>query len=198
MLGPSSSFTSTEETLRSSVSSKNPQGLDLPTNTSTIPQRLQLNSNMNNERKLDELQYTSLHQLSPTTTFDQNDRLKLEVERLTKELELIKLQQSQQQSNVRSSHSDTFCAIVQQPTTTITQLPYSNVNTTPIHIIVNTDPLQQMKDFVKPFNGNPNDEVIKWLESIVHYFDIAQISGDKETLYFQYAPAFLKEYAYKW
>ncbi|CAF4947433.1 unnamed protein product [Rotaria sp. Silwood1] len=55
-----------------------------------------------------------------------------------------------------------------------------------------------MKDFVKPFNGNPNDDVIKWLKSIVHYFDIAQISGDKETLYFQYAPAFLKEYAYKW
>ncbi|CAF3262391.1 unnamed protein product [Rotaria sp. Silwood2] len=55
-----------------------------------------------------------------------------------------------------------------------------------------------MKDFVKPFNGNPNDDIIKWLESIVHYFGIAQISGDKETLYFQYAPAFMKEYAYKW
>ncbi|CAF4746009.1 unnamed protein product, partial [Rotaria sp. Silwood2] len=91
MLGPSSSFTNTEETLRSSVSSINPQGLELPTNTSSIPQRLQLNSNMNSERKLYKLEYTSLHQLSPTTTFDQNDRLKLEVERLTKELELIKI-----------------------------------------------------------------------------------------------------------
>ncbi|CAF3808284.1 unnamed protein product [Rotaria sp. Silwood1] len=105
--------------------------------------------------------FISLHQLSPTTTFDQNDRLKLEVERLTKELELIKLLQSQQQSHIRASHSDTSCAIVQRPTTTITQLPYSNVNMTPIHIIVNTDPLQQMKDFVKPFNGNPNNDVIK-------------------------------------
>ena len=194
ILGPSSSFTNPEETIRLSVSSINPQGLDLPTNTSSIPQRLQLNSNMNKERILDELQYTSLHQLPPTATFDQTDRLKLEVERLTKELELIKLQQS----DMRTSHSDTTRAIVQQPMSTITQLPYSNVNTTPIHIIVNTDPLQQMKDFVKPFNGNPNDDIIQWLESIVHYFDIAQISGDKETLYFQYAPAFLKEYAYKW
>ncbi|CAF4947424.1 unnamed protein product, partial [Rotaria sp. Silwood1] len=120
VLGPSSSFINAEETLRSSVTSINPQGLDLPTNTSSIPKRLQLNSNMNNERKLDELQYTALHQLSPTTTFDQNNRLKLEVERLTKELELIKLQQSQQQSHIRASHSDTSCAIVQQPTTTIT------------------------------------------------------------------------------
>ncbi|CAF4972289.1 unnamed protein product, partial [Rotaria socialis] len=55
-----------------------------------------------------------------------------------------------------------------------------------------------MKDFVKSFNGNPTDDVTKWLDSIIHYFDIAQISGEKETLYFQYAPAFLKEYAYKW
>ncbi|CAF1562018.1 unnamed protein product, partial [Adineta ricciae] len=133
MLGPSSSFTNTEETLRSSVSSINPQGLELPTNTSSIPQRLQLNSNMNSERKLDKLEYTSLHQLPSTTTFDQTDRLKLEIERLTKELELMKLQQS---NTIRVSHSDTSGATVQQRTTT--QLPYSNVNTTPIHIIVNT------------------------------------------------------------
>ncbi|CAF3133923.1 unnamed protein product [Rotaria socialis] len=132
MVCPSSLFTNTEETLCSSVSL------------------------MNHEQKLDELQYTSLHQLPSTTTFDQTDRLKLEIERLTKELELMKLQQS---NTIRVSHSDTSGATVQQRTTT--QLPYSNVTTTPIHIIINTDPLQQMKDFVKPFNGNPSDDIIK-------------------------------------
>ncbi|CAF0917660.1 unnamed protein product [Rotaria sordida] len=198
-LCPASSSINTEEILRSSVSSMTSQGFDLPTNTSSIPQALQLNSNMEKKRISDELQYTSFNLLSPTTTLDQTYFLKLEVDRLTKELELMKLQQSQQQPNtVRVTHPDASYSVVQQPTTTTAQLPYSNMTMAPIHVIINTDPLQQMKDFVKPFNGNPNDDVTKWIESIVHYFDIAQISGDKETLYFQYAPAFLKEYAYKW
>ncbi|CAF5152331.1 unnamed protein product, partial [Rotaria socialis] len=46
--------------------------------------------------------------------------------------------------------------------TATTQIPYSNLTTIPIHVIVNTDPLQQMKDFVKSFNGNPTDDVTKW------------------------------------
>ncbi|CAF4621401.1 unnamed protein product, partial [Rotaria magnacalcarata] len=67
-------------------------------------------------------------------------------------------------------------SFAQQPSmTATTQIPYSNLTTIPIHVTVNTDPLQQMKDFVKSFNGNPTDDVTKWLDSIIHYFDIAQI-----------------------
>ena len=117
----------------------------------------------------------SFHLPPSTTTFDQNHLLTLEIDRLTKELELMKLQQSQQQINtVRATHPHPTYAFVHQPTTAMAQLPHSTVSTTPIHIIINTDPLQQMKDFVKPFNGNLNDDVTKWIESIVHYFDIAQ------------------------
>lgn len=65
-------------------------------------------------------------------------------------------------------------------------------------VIVNTDPLQQMKDFVKVFHGNSDEDVYKWLESIVHYFNVAQFPGNQERLYLQYAPAFLKSYAYEW
>ncbi|CAF3324288.1 unnamed protein product [Rotaria socialis] len=199
ILCPPPRITNTEETHRSSILSTYSQGFNLQTNTSAS-QPSQLNSNMNDERNSDELQYTSLHLLTPNTTFDQTYILKLEIERLTKELELMKLQQSQQQIHTfRTSQSDPSCSFAQQPSmTATTQIPYSNLTTIPIHVIVNTDPLQQMKDFVKSFNGNPTDDVTKWLDSIIHYFDIAQISGDKETLYFQYAPAFLKEYAYRW
>ncbi|CAF2143978.1 unnamed protein product [Rotaria magnacalcarata] len=199
ILCPPPRITNTEETHRSSILSTYSQGFNLQTNTS-VSQPSQLNSNMNDERNSDELQYTSLHLLTPNTTFDQTYILKLEIERLTKELELMKLQQSQQQIHTfRTSQSDPSCSFAQQPSmTATTQIPYSNLTTIPIHVIVNTDPLQQMKDFVKSFNGNPTDDVTKWLDSIIHYFDIAQISGDKETLYFQYAPAFLKEYAYRW
>jgi len=197
-LRPSSSFSNTEDTIRSSISSMNSQGFDLPTSTSPTPPYLQSSSNVNNEEGLDESSYTSSHVPPSTTTIDQTYFLKLEIDRLTKELEFIKLQQYQQQINtVRSSHPHATYAFLHQPTTTVTQLPNST-STTPIHIIINTDPLQQMKDFVKPFNGNSTDDVTKWIESIVHYFDVAQVPGDKETLYFQYAPAFLKEYAYKW
>jgi predicted nucleic acid-binding OB-fold protein len=105
--------------------------------------------------------------------------LQMELDVLRKELEILKLQKSQQQSNI--------------------QLVDRNlVTATPTHIVINTDPLQQMKDFVKPFYGNSNDDVVKWVESIVHYFDVARVTGNKEQLYFQYAPAFLEEYAYKW
>ena len=68
----------------------------------------------------------------------------------------------------------------------------------PVHFVINVDPLQQMKDFVKPFSENANDDVIKWIDSVTHFFDIIRLPGTKEALYFQYAPAFLKEYANKW
>jgi hypothetical protein len=198
-LYPSSSFIEIEESFPSSDPSMNSQGFDLKTDTSSNGQSLQLNPNVNNEQRSDESSYTLPHVPPSTTSFDQTYFLKLEIDRLTKELEHMKLQQSQQQLNTtRTSHPNTSYSFIHQPKTTMTQAPHSTVSTTPIHIIVNTDPLQQMKDFVKPFNGNPNDDVMKWIESIIHYFDIAQVPGDKETLYFQYAPAFLKEYAYKW
>ena len=68
----------------------------------------------------------------------------------------------------------------------------------PLHFVINVDPLQQMKDFVKPFSGSTNENVTKWIESVIHFFDVLRLPGTKEALYFQYAPAFLKEYAFKW
>ncbi|CAF2952547.1 unnamed protein product [Rotaria sp. Silwood2] len=55
-----------------------------------------------------------------------------------------------------------------------------------------------MKDFIKRFFGNPDDDASKWLASINHFFDILRLPGNKDELCFQYAPAFLKTYAYRW
>ena len=55
-----------------------------------------------------------------------------------------------------------------------------------------------MKDFVKPFFGNPEDDASKWLASVNHFFDIIRLPGNRDELCFQYAPAFLKTYAYRW
>ena len=62
----------------------------------------------------------------------------------------------------------------------------------------NVDPLQQMKDYMKSSSGNAKDDVIRRIDSRTHFFDIICLPGSKEALYFQQAPAFLKEYAYKW
>lgn len=67
-----------------------------------------------------------------------------------------------------------------------------------IQYVLNIDPLQQMKDFVKPFFGNPENDATKWLDSIVHFIDIIRLPANKDELCFQYAPAFLKENAYRW
>lgn len=71
-------------------------------------------------------------------------------------------------------------------------------NVPPIQYVINIDPLQQMKDFVKPFHGNPDDDATKWRDNIVHFFDIVRLPGNKDELCFQYGPAFLKTYAYRW
>jgi hypothetical protein len=144
---------------------------------------------------------SNLHitQQAETLLSDKTCSLQEEMNHLRKELEFMKLKQSQQHatmSHLSDSHSFTHHPLS-------THLPPSShtpmlVSSPPLHFVINTDPLQQMKDFVKPFHGTDNDDVIKWIESIVHYFDIARLPGDKEKLYLQYAPAFLKEYAYKW
>lgn len=116
--------------------------------------------------------------------------LQKEIDCLRKELELLKLKQSE--SLLQDIHSYRSDPHVDDHTRAL------NIPSTPAHFIISTDPLQQMKDFVRPFYGNPEDDIGKWIESITHYFDIARLPGEKEQLYLQYAPAFLKEYAYKW
>lgn len=64
--------------------------------------------------------------------------------------------------------------------------------------MLNIDPLQQMKEFVKPFSGYPNEDANKWLDSVAHFIDIIQLPVEKEVLKLQYAPAFLKANAYRW
>ena len=67
-----------------------------------------------------------------------------------------------------------------------------------IQYVINLDPLRQMKEFVKPFNGNSDDDPVKWIDSINHFFDVVRLPGDKDELRLQDAPAFLKQYAYRW
>ena len=67
-----------------------------------------------------------------------------------------------------------------------------------VQYVINIDPLQQMKDFVKPFHGKPEDDVVQWIENIRHFFDVVRLPGNKDALCFQYAPAFLKNDAYQW
>ena len=70
----------------------------------------------------------------------------------------------------------------------LTSLPY----------VRNIDPLQQLKNFVKPFRGIDTDDVVQWIESVIHFFNIIQLPGIQERLHLQYAPALLQDYAYKW
>ena len=116
--------------------------------------------------------------------------LQKEIDCLRKELELLKLRQSE--SSLQDIH------LYRSDPHVDDHIRSLNIPSTPAHFIISTDPLQQMKDFVRPFYGNPEDDIGKWIESITHYFDIARLPGEKEQLYLQYAPAFLKEYAYKW
>lgn len=67
-----------------------------------------------------------------------------------------------------------------------------------IQYVLNIDPLQQMKEFVKPFFGNSEEDAIKWVNSVVHFIYIIRLPMKKEDLCFQYAPAFLKANAYRW
>ncbi|CAF4225300.1 unnamed protein product [Rotaria sordida] len=91
-----------------------------------------------------------------------------------------------------------FQSTISCPTNVSTQSSTITSTIPSIQYVINIDPLQQMKDFVKPFFGNPEDDAFKWLASIAHFFDIVRLPGNKDELCFQYAPAFLKTYAYRW
>lgn len=60
------------------------------------------------------------------------------------------------------------------------------------------EPLEQMKEFIKTFYGNPQNDATKSFDSIVNFFNIIRLPGVKEDLCFQYAPKFLKVSAYRW
>ena len=123
--------------------------------------------------------------------------LEEEVNFLKAELNNLKLQHSQSQSDAMNlSSGQTFS---QHPVTTTFQQPsFTSPFTPPIQVVVKPDPLQQIKDFIKSFAGNDNEDVRKWVESISHVFDIICLPGANEELCLQYAPAFLKGYGYKW
>lgn len=76
--------------------------------------------------------------------------------------------------------------------------PSATVTTSAVQYVINIDPLQQMKDFVKPFNGSSEVDPRRWLDSITNFFDIVRLPGNREDLCFQYGPAFLKAYALRW
>lgn len=134
---------------------------------------------------------------SPTTFLHESARLlQNEVDFLKAELHVLKASHPQPSINKIDSSNlqSTFpCStnISTQPSTITSIIPS-------IQYVVNIDPLQQMKDFVKPFYGNSEEDASKWVDSIVHFFDIIRLPGNKDELCFQYAPAFLKAYAYRW
>ncbi|CAF1577031.1 unnamed protein product, partial [Didymodactylos carnosus] len=55
-----------------------------------------------------------------------------------------------------------------------------------------SNPLHDMKDFVKPFYGSSKENAKTWLDDVIHYFDVSQLSGDKDQQCRQYAPIFVK------
>ncbi|CAF1414737.1 unnamed protein product [Adineta ricciae] len=78
------------------------------------------------------------------------------------------------------------------------QLATNNSTIPSIQYVINIDPLQKMKEIVKSFSGNPEDDASKWLASINHFFGIIRLPGDKDELCLQYGPAFLRTNSYRW
>ena len=122
--------------------------------------------------------------------------LQNEVDSLKAELHMLKMVHPQ--PSINKIDSSNIQATFPCSTNISTQPSTITSNITSIQYVVNIDPLQQMKDFVKPFYGNSEEDASKWIDSIVHFFDIIRLPGNNEELCFQYAPAFLKTYAYRW
>lgn len=141
-----------------------------------LPQRTRMSNPNDNGAAVDSLDNINMAHGGGNIGNERMEWLVSELAQLREELGRFQLQQQQQHTL----------------TTTISP------NMTPVQVMVTTDPLQQMKDFVKPFHGHMEEDVHKWIESIVHYFNIAKLPGNQEALYLQYAPAFLKSYAYQW
>lgn len=78
------------------------------------------------------------------------------------------------------------------------RLSTTNLTSPSVQYVLNVDPLQQMKDFVKPFFGNSEEDASKWIDSVDHFIDIIRLPTNKEELCHQYAPALLKANAYRW
>jgi acylphosphatase len=110
---------------------------------------------------------------------ESTNQLLAKIDQLKTELEIMRLEQLHSWINVTNTSQSHLSYSPPQLTSTVS---HSNLSTTSIHVVINTDPFQQMKDFVKPFNGSPNVDVMNRTESIIHCFDITQISGNKETL----------------
>ena len=87
---------------------------------------------------------------------------------------------------------------VPRSTDSFSQTTTNNSLIPSVQYVINIDPLQQMKDFVKPFHGKPEDDVVQWIETIRHFFDVVRLPANKDNLCFQYAPAVLKNDAYQW
>jgi len=140
----------------------------------------------------------SHHSLKPSTvrfSHESGQLLQNEVDRLKVELQMLK---SSSQPLIDQMNTSTLQSTISCPTNVSTQSSTIASSIPPMQYVVNIDPLQQMKDFVKPFFGNPEDDVSKWLAIINHFFDIIRLPGNKDELCFQYAPAILKTYAYRW
>jgi hypothetical protein len=151
----------------------------------------------------------SLKQSSVRFSHEGDQLLQNEVDRLKAELQMLKSSSSQpliDQMNPLNLQSTISCprtpsnlrSTILSPMNVSTQSSTITSSIPSIQYVINIDPLQQMKDFVKPFFGNPEDDASKWLASINHFFDIIRLPGNKDDLCFQYAPAFLKTYAYRW
>ncbi|CAF2814540.1 unnamed protein product [Rotaria sp. Silwood2] len=140
----------------------------------------------------------SHHSLKPSParfSHESGQLLQNEVDRLKAELQMLK---SSSQPLIDQMNPSNFQSTISCPTNVSTQSSTITSTIPSIQYVINIDPLQQMKDFVKPFFGNPEDDASKWLASIAHFFDIIRLPGNKDELCFQYAPAFLKTYAYRW
>jgi hypothetical protein len=140
----------------------------------------------------------SHHSSKPPVEFSPEFAQVLQHEVAALKTELHRFTSSHSQSSNDKPNPLNFQSTLAYPTNTSTQSSTTTSTHPPIQYVLNIDPLQQMKDFVKPFLGNPEDDATKWLDSIVHFIDIIRLPANKDELCFQYAPAFLKAYAYRW
>ena len=112
--------------------------------------------------------------------------------------ELYRANTIDSQRMTNKSDPSNFQPNVVYPMNNLMQSSTTNSTSSSIQYVLNIDPLQQMKDFVKPFFGNSEEDAIKWVDSIIHFVEIIRLPARKEDLCYQYAPAFLKANAYRW
>ena len=136
-------------------------------NLNTFDLHPQTSDSLSNHDKKPLLSSQSRSPANPST-FDRTCFLQAEVNALKKQMESIPLQEHPIDTPIIDpiNHSESHHSLPQPIThspwhvsSMLTSLPY----------VRNIDPLQQLKNFVKPFRGIDTDDVVQWIESVIRF-----------------------------